>query len=67
MEDRLAQRRLFLSLCVDRTRGLFFFWRCTGHCSGVQLPAGALWLRKVQTNSHLQSGPKVRNTNICEL
>ena len=55
MEDRLAQRRLFLGVCVHRAWGLSSNWRDTSCSSGVQLPARTLWLRKVQTDSHLPS------------
>lgn len=59
MEDRLAQRCLLPCICVYRAWGLSSFWRGTSYCAGVQLPARALWLWKIQTNSYLQSGLKV--------
>lgn len=64
MEDRLAQRRLLPDFCVCRARGLSSCWRGTSYSPGVQLPARALRLRKVQTNSHLQSGLEVSPTSI---
>ena len=67
MEDRLAQRCLLPGFCVYRARGLSSCWRCTSYCPGVQLPARAMWLRKVKTHSHLQSGLEVSSTNIMHI
>lgn len=64
LEDRLAQRCLLPGFCVYRAWGLPSCWRCTSYSPGVQLPTRALWLRKVQTNSHLQSGLEVSPTSI---
>lgn len=62
MEDRPAKGFLLLGFCVHRAWRLSSYWRCASHSSGVQLPSGAMWFWKVQTDSHLQSGLEVSPT-----
>lgn len=59
MEDRFAKGYLLPGFCVYRAWGMSSYWRCKSYSIGVQLPTGALWFRKVQTNPHLQSGFEV--------
>lgn len=44
-------------------RGQCTYGRGSGHRSGVPLPAWALWVWKVKTHTHLQSGPQVSAFN----
>lgn len=59
MEDRFAKGHVHAGCCLCGAWRGSSYGSCASHCDGLSVPDRAMWIRKSQTDPHLQNWPKV--------